>query len=137
MHNSSIILLSPQEFTSIGYSRLKYKRDFSYETKSNGMPLKRNYIDLISSRAVYAFHLNYIHQMWYRYYTGVKIESYYDLAEWNDKQFWHFYVIWAYFNICALVGVRKWSNFWLGNWGLTFRIISITFQNYSTALTQY
>ena len=83
--------------------------------KSNDMPLKRNYIDLISSRAVYAFHLNYIHQMWYRYYTGVKIESIMILQSEIISSFDIFYVIWTYSNICVLVGVRKWSNFWLGN----------------------
>ena len=75
------------------------------------MPLKRNYIDLISSRAVYAFHLNYIHQMWYRYYTGVKIESIMISQSEIISSFDIFYVIWAYFNICVLVGVCKWLNF--------------------------
>ena len=71
----------------------------------------------------------------YKYYTNTKMECCMILQIDKTSDFDIFDVFWAYFTICVTVQVWKWSNFWLGKLGHSFRIISIIFQSFDTAVT--
>ena len=73
----------------------------------------------------------------YKYYTNTKMECCMIMILQIDKtsDFDIFDVFWAYFTICVAVQVWKWSIFWLGKLGHSFRIISIIFQSFDTAVT--